>query len=67
MEIMVIMSMVLKHKTKITGSKTSYTQYVSIPSVLVRDSQYPFKEGEEVDIHIDPSGKIVIEKKEAVR
>lgn len=58
--------MVLKSKTKITGSKTSYTQYVSIPSAIVRDSQYPFKEGEEVEIHVEPSGSIVIEKKKEV-
>jgi len=57
---------VLKSKTKITGSKTSYTQYVSIPSAIVRDSQYPFKEGEEVEIHVEPSGSIVIEKKKEV-
>ena len=57
------MTMVLKSRTKITGSKTSYTQYVSIPSAIVRDSQYPFKEGEEVEIHVEPSGRIVIEKK----
>jgi len=56
--------MVLKSKTKITGTKTSYTQYISIPSAIVRDSQYPFKQGEEVEIRVEPSGKIVIEKKE---
>jgi hypothetical protein len=66
MGITVIMKMVLKEKTKITGSKTSYTQYVSIPSALVRDSRYPFKEGEEVEIRIEPSGRIVIEKKKEV-
>jgi len=59
----VIPQMILKKKTKITGSKTSYTQYVSIPSALVRDSRYPFKEGDEVEIRIERSGKIIIEKK----
>ena len=58
-----IPQMILKKKTKITGSKTSYTQYVSIPSALVRDSRYPFKEGDEVEIRIERSGKIIIEKK----
>jgi len=62
----VIVQMVLKEKTKITGSKTSYTQYISIPSALVRDSKYPFKEGEEVEIRIERCGRIVIEKKEEV-
>jgi hypothetical protein len=66
MEITVTVRMVLKEKTKITGSKTSYTQYVSIPSALVRDSRYPFKEGEEVEIRIEHSGRIVIEKKKEV-
>jgi antitoxin component of MazEF toxin-antitoxin module len=66
MEMTVIMRMVLKKKTKITGSRTSYTQYVSIPSALVRDSQYPFKEGDEVEIRIERSGKIIIEKKREV-
>jgi hypothetical protein len=57
---------VLKGETRITRSKTSYTQYVTIPSWIVRDSQYPFKEGEEVEIHVDPVGRIEIRKKKEV-
>ena len=56
--------MVLKGKTRITKSKNSYTQYVTIPSWIARDSQYPFKGGEEVEIYVDPiTQKIEIRKK----
>jgi hypothetical protein len=51
--------MALKHKTKIKQSKNAYTQYLVIPSSLVRDSQYPFKEDEEVEIIVDPKEKKV--------
>ena len=57
--------MVLKSKTRITKSKNSYTQYITIPSWIARDSQYPFKGGEEVEIYVDPTTKkIEIRKKE---
>jgi len=57
--------MVLKSKTKITTSKNSYTQYITIPSWIARDSQYPFKGGEEVEIIVDPTTKkIEIRKRE---
>lgn len=55
--------MVLKGKTRITSSKNSYTQYVTIPSWIARDSQYPFKGNEEVEIQVDPDGIILIKKK----
>ncbi|MBA7629469.1 hypothetical protein ES703_36968 [subsurface metagenome] len=54
--------MALKHKTKIKQSKNAYTQYLVIPSSLVRDSQYPFTEDEEVEIIIDPREKKIIVK-----
>ena len=57
--------MVLKGRTRITRSKTSYTQYVTIPAAIVKDSQYPFKAGEEVYIEVDPRGVIIIRKKES--
>lgn len=47
----------LKGKTRITTSKNSYTQYITIPSWIARDSQYPFKGGEEVEIYVDPTTK----------
>ena len=56
--------MVLKGKTRITRSKNSYTQYITIPSWIARDSQYPFKGDEEVEIYVDPiTQKIEIRKK----
>lgn len=58
--------MVLEGKTKVTKSTTSYTQYITIPSAIVRDSQYPFTDGEEVEIYVDPNGRIEIRKKKEV-
>ncbi|MBA7501451.1 hypothetical protein ES706_00021 [subsurface metagenome] len=54
--------MALKHKTKIKQSKNAYTQYLVIPSSLVRDSQYPFTEEEDVEIIVDPKEKKIIVK-----
>jgi hypothetical protein len=51
--------MALKHKTRIKQSKNAHTQYLVIPSAMVRDSQYPFKEDEEVEIVVDPKEKKV--------
>ena len=44
--------MVLTEKSKINQNKNSFTQYLTIPSSLARDSQYPFKKDEEVEILI---------------
>lgn len=52
--------MALKHKTKIKQSENAHTQYLVIPSALVRDSQYPFKKDEEVEVIVDPKEKRVI-------
>lgn len=54
--------MALKHKTKIKQSKNAYTQYLVIPSSLVRDSQYPFKEDEKVEIIVDPKERKLVIK-----
>lgn len=54
--------MTLKHKTKIKQSENAHTQYLVIPSALVRDSQYPFKRDEEVEIVVDPKEKKIIVK-----
>ena len=51
--------MALKHKTKIKQSKNAHTQYLVIPSALVRDSQYPFRQDQEVEIVVDPKEKKV--------
>lgn len=52
--------MVLKEKTRISQSPNACTQYVTIPSAMVRDSQYPFKKDEEVEIMVDPEHKILM-------
>ncbi len=52
--------MALEGKAKIVQSPNAYTQYLIIPSALVRDSQYPFKEGDTVTIKVDVQNKILI-------
>lgn len=60
--------MALESTSKIIQSPKSYTQYLTIPSAIVRDSQYPFEDGEEVEIYVDPAQKIiVIAKKKEVK
>lgn len=49
--------MVLKGKTKIIQSRHARTQYVTIPAMMVADSQYPFNGSEEVEIIVDPENK----------
>ena len=51
--------MVKEFETKIVQSKKAHTQYLVIPSVIVQDSQYPFKEGEKIRIVIDPYRKMM--------
>lgn len=51
--------MVLKGKAKIIQSPHAKTQYITIPSALTRDSQYPFKNGDEVEITVDPPHKMI--------
>jgi len=51
--------MALKGKAKIIQSPHAKTQYLTIPSALTRDSQYPFKDGDEVEIIIDPDHKLI--------
>jgi hypothetical protein len=55
--------MVLKEKSRIIQSVKSYTQYVTIPSAIVRDSQYPFKKDDIIEIEVDPSRQIIIIRK----
>ena len=52
--------MVLETETRIVQSKDAHTQYLVIPSVMVQDSQYPFREGEKVRITIDPYREVMI-------
>lgn len=52
--------MVLERKAKLVQSPSAPTQYLIIPSALVRDSQYPFKEGGKVIIKFYVQNKILI-------
>lgn len=52
--------MVLEAEIKIVQSKKAHTQYLVIPSVMVQDSHYPFREGEKVKIIIDTYRKMMI-------
>ena len=52
--------MVLKAKAKALQSPRSYTQYITIPSAMVRDSQYPFKPAQELELVIIPEKGILI-------
>jgi len=57
--------MVLKCKSKINKSTLGHTQYLTIPAAIVKDSQYPFEEGDRVIIIIDvKSQRLVVEKLE---
>ena len=49
--------MVLKGKTKIIRSRHARTQYITIPAMMVADSQYPFNGTEDVEITVDPKNK----------
>lgn len=44
--------MVDKIKINVKQNSTSSTQYITIPVVMVTDSQYPFTKGETVEIKI---------------
>lgn len=52
--------MVLEEETKIVQSRNAHTQYLVIPAAMVRDSQYPFREGERVRITVDPYRRMMI-------
>ena len=52
--------MTLKVKSVIKQNKNSHTQYLTIPSLLAQDSQYPFKPDEEVEIVVEPKEKRLI-------
>jgi len=57
-------NMGLEGEGLVTKSKTSATHYVTIPSWIARDSQFPFKAGEKVKVTVLPDeGKIIITKK----
>jgi hypothetical protein len=44
--------MTLSAPTRIVKNRDANTQYITIPSMLVQDSAYPFKEATDVTIEI---------------
>jgi len=50
----------LLKKTKIVGMKNAFTQYITVPSSMVQDSQYSFKNGENVNIFLEPEHQWLI-------
>lgn len=55
--------MVLVGNGKITSAGKTNTKYLSVPAKLVMDSNFPFEEGEQVKITIDPQNKRLIAEK----
>ena len=56
--------MVLKTKVKLFQSKKAWTQYMTIPSAVVQDSQYPFEADIDLYLQIEPKTGIMIISKE---
>ena len=46
--------MVSRVVTTLKKSPNSHTQYLVIPAAMAQDSQYPFAEGQQLEIVIDP-------------
>lgn len=55
------LKMGLEGKTTICGHKCSKTLYMGIPAGIASDSQFPFKVGEKVRIHLEGK-RLIIEK-----
>ena len=52
--------MVLKVRAKVGGNPNSATQYITIPSDMVHDSQYPLNVGDTIDIEVVPALKQIV-------
>ncbi|MFB0569082.1 MAG: hypothetical protein ACETV0_05650 [Nitrososphaeria archaeon] len=54
----------LMSKTTIRGKRGKAKKYdrflIHVPSAMAKDSQLPFKPGQELTITVDPKGKIVL-------
>jgi len=54
----------LETRLRIKGKRGEITEYsrflFHVPSKIARDSQFPFKAGQELTITVDPKGKIVL-------
>lgn len=55
--------MVLHAKANINKSPNSNTQYLTIPADMARDSQYPFRGREDVNLFVDESRQVLIAKR----
>jgi hypothetical protein len=53
--------MTLTAASRIVKNRDANTQYITIPSVLVQDSAYPFQEATDVTLEI-VTGKTIVEK-----
>lgn len=52
--------MVLKAKSKFLKNRNSWTYYLAIPADVVKDSQFPFKPDEEVDIEVKTADRTLV-------
>lgn len=54
--------MTLKIEAKILENERAKTQYITIPAQVTRDSQYPFKKNDIVELEIDLEEKKLVVK-----
>lgn len=55
--------MVLKAESKILKNPDANTQYVTIPSSMTIDSQYPFKPNDAVELEVDrEKGTLIVRR-----
>ena len=60
--------LVLKSKSRFinrptkTGKKTYDKYFIYVPTDLAKDSAFPFKDGDEVEVEIDAKGKRLLVK-----
>jgi hypothetical protein len=57
------MTMVLKAESKILKNPDANTQYITIPSSMTIDSQYPFKPNDAVELEVDEKkGTLIVRR-----
>ena len=59
--------MVLETLSNIIQTKNAMTQYVTIPSTMVADSQYPFRDAGKVKITVEPEAEMMIITRDDVK
>jgi len=59
--------MVLETHSSVIQTKNAMTQYITIPSTMVADSQYPFRGVGKVKVTVEPESGIMIVTKEDVK